>query len=232
LSAVWLSRNLRDPFEKEKTMTTRTTTLISIALVLAAMLAGVLLWSRLPDPMPSHWNAAGEIDGYISKFWGVFLMPLVTLVLMLLFLAIPHIDPLRANIAKFRGIFNWFIVGFVVYMLYVYALTLFAALGVPFNMTSMLIPVVGLLFIGVGYMMGKAKRNFFIGIRTPWTLSSEMVWDETHKLGSKLFMLAGAVTIVAAFLGENGIWLILAAILIAAFAPIIYSFLLWRRENP
>ncbi len=213
-------------------MTARTTTIVSLILIAAALLAGLLLWNRLPDPMPSHWNAAGEIDGYTSKFWGVFLMPLITIALLLLFLAIPHIDPLKANIAKFRGIFNGFIVAFVAYMLYVYALTLFAALGTPFNMTLMLMPVVGLLFIGIGYMMGKAKRNFFIGIRTPWTLSSETVWDETHKLGSKLFMLAGVLTIFAAFLGENGVWLILVGVMIAAFAPIIYSYLLWRRENP
>lgn len=213
-------------------MTTRTTTIISLVLIAAAVLAGLLLWNRLPDPMPSHWNAAGEIDGYMSKFWGVFLVPIITIVLVPLFLVIPHIDPLKANIARFRGIFNWFIVGFVAYMLYVYALTLFAALGTPFNMTAMLLPVVGLLFIGIGFMMTQAKRNFFIGIRTPWTLSSETVWDETHKLGSKLFMLAGALTIVAAFLGENGVWLILVAIFIAAFVPIIYSFILWRRENP
>lgn len=213
-------------------MTTRTATAISLILIAAAVLAGILLWSRLPDPMPSHWNAAGEIDGYMPKFWGIFLMPIVTVVLLGLFLVIPHIDPLKANIAKFLGVFNVFIVVFVAYMLYVYALTLFAALGVPFNMTAMLMPVVGLLFIGVGYMMGKSKRNFFIGIRTPWTLSSEAVWDETHKLGSRLFMLAGAATIVSVLLGENGIWLILAAIFIAAFVPVVYSYILWMRENP
>ena len=213
-------------------MTTRTTTIISLVLVAAAVLAGVLLWNRLPDPMPSHWNAAGEIDGYMSKFWGIFLVPIITIALLGLFLVIPHIDPLKANIAKFIGVFNVFILVFVAYMLYIYTLTLFAALGVPFNMTTMLVPVVGLLFIGVGYMMGRAKRNFFIGIRTPWTLSSETVWDETHKLGSKLFMLGGAVTIVSALLGEKGIWLLLAAMFIAAFVPIVYSYILWRRENP
>ncbi len=211
-------------------MSTKLTTLISLTLIVLAVLAGLLLWNQLPDPMPSHWNAAGEIDGYMSKFWGVFMVPMITLGLLGLFLVIPHIDPLKANIAKFGGIFNGFIVVFVAYMLYVYALTLFAALGTTFNMTVMLLPVVGLLFIGIGYMMGKAKRNFFIGIRTPWTLSSETVWDETHKLGSKLFMLGGAATIISAFLGENGVWLMLGAILIAAFVPVIYSFILWRRE--
>ncbi len=212
-------------------MSTKTSAAISLTLIAVAFFVGVALYARLPDPMPAHWNAAGEIDGYMSRFWGVFLIPLITIGLLGLFLVIPVIDPLKFNIAQFRGVFNWFIVAFVVYMLYIYALTLAAALGYPFNMTLMLIPVVGLLFIGVGYMTGKARRNFFIGIRTPWTLSSETVWDETHKLGSKTFMFGGVMTILSAFLGEAGIWLMLVAML-AAFIPIVYSYILWRRENP
>jgi uncharacterized membrane protein len=213
-------------------MSNKTTVFVSLVLIAAALAAGLVLWNRLPDPMPSHWNAAGEVDGYMSKFWGVFLLPIVTAALIPLFLVIPHIDPLKANIAKFRGAFNWFIMIFAAYMLFVYALTLAASLGYQFNMTVMLLPAVGLLFIGAGYLTGKAKRNFFIGIRTPWTLSSETVWDETHKLGAKLFMLAGAATIVSAFLGEIGVWLMLFAMLITALVPIVYSYLLWRRENP
>ena len=212
-------------------MSNRTSVILSFVLIAIALLVGILLYGRLPDPMPSHWNAAGQVDDYMPKFWGIFLVPLMTIVLVPLFLVIPNIDPLKANIAKFRGIYNWFIVLFVVYMLFVYGLTLAAGLGYQFNMTLLLLPVVGLLFIGVGYMMTRAKRNFFIGIRTPWTLSSEKVWDETHKLGSKLFMLSGLVTILSAFLGENGIWLMLAAMFVAAFVPIVYSYILWRREN-
>ena len=213
-------------------MSIKTAAIISFALIAIATIAGLVLYARMPDPMPSHWNAAGEVDGYMSKFWGIFLMPIITTVLTAFFLVIPQIDPLKANIAKFGNVFSWFIVLFVAYMLYIYALTLSASLGIQFNMTVMLIPVVGLLFVGVGYMMGQAKRNFFIGIRTPWTLSSETVWDETHKLGSKLFMAAGVVTILTGFLGETGIWIMMAAMMVAAFVPIIYSYILWRGENP
>lgn len=210
-------------------MSTKLSITISFILIVIATLVGAALWTQLPDPMPSHWNAAGQVDGYMSKFWGIFMMPLMTAGITLLLIAVPQIDPLKANIAKFRGLFNAFIVGFVVYMLYVYALTLFASLGYDFNMTIMLLPVMGILFIGLGYMMKSAKRNFFIGIRTPWTLSSDVVWDETHKLGAKTFMISGVVVILSAFLGEAGIWLMMAALFVASIVPVVYSYILFTR---
>ena len=213
-------------------MSTRTTLVLSLILILAATLAGLLLWNRLPDPMPAHWNAAGEIDGYMSKFWGVFLVPVITIVLVPLFLVIPNIDPLKANIAKFRGVFNWFIVIFVAYMLFIYALTLAAALGIQFNMTVMLLPVIGLLFIGAGYMMSKAKRNFFIGIRTPWTLSSDRVWNETHRLGSTLFIACGVLAILGSFFGGMAaFWLMLVPLIVSSVFLVVYSYVLYRRET-
>lgn len=212
-------------------MTTKTSILVSFILIVLATVAGLLLASQLPDPMPSHWNAAGQVDGYMSKFWGIWLMPLMTLGIALLLAAVPAIDPLRANIAQFRNLYNFFIVGFVVYMLYVYGLTLAASLGYQFNMSTMMLPAMGLLFIGISFLMKNAKRNFFIGIRTPWTLSSDSVWEKTHRLGAKMFLISGVVVLVSAFLGENGIWLMMAALLVAAFVPIVYSYILWREEN-
>ncbi len=212
-------------------MSNKLTVTISFLLILAATFVGLALYSQLPDPMPSHWNAAGQVDGSMSKFWGIFLLPLMTAGLTLLLLAVPAIDPLKANIAQFRGLYNAFIVGFVVYMLYVHGLTLAAALGYAFNMTMMLLPVMGLLFIGIGYLMKSAKRNFFIGIRTPWTLSSDTVWDETHKLGSKTFMASGVVIFFSAFLGENGLWLMTTILLVAILVPVVYSYILFARQE-
>jgi uncharacterized membrane protein len=204
---------------------------ISIALIAIAFIAGAVLYSQMPDQMPSHWNAAGEIDDYMPKFWGIFMMPLVTIGLLLMFVAIPYIDPLKANIAQFRGIYNIFILLFTVYMLFIHTMTLLAALGYQFNMTYVIIPAVGLIFIGTGFMIRKAKRNFFIGIRTPWTLSSDYVWEETHKLGGVMFMIAGVVTMLTAFFGETGVYMMMAVIMLAAFVPIIYSFILWQKVS-
>lgn len=212
-------------------MSNKLTLILAFSLILAAAVVGLALYGRLPDPMPSHWNAAGEVDGYISRFWGVFLLPLVTAGLTLLLFAVPFIDPLKANIAKFRRIYNAFIVGFVVYMLYVYGLTLAASLDYRFNMTLMLLPVMGLLFIGIGYLIKNAKRNFFIGIRTPWTLSSDTVWEKTHALGAKIFVVSGLVILVSAFLGEIGLWLMLAVLMVAIFVPVVYSYVLFAREE-
>ena len=121
-------------------MSTKTSITISLILVAVAFVAGIALWGRLPDPMPAHWNIAGEVDGYMSKFWGVFLMPVITIALVGLFMVIPHIDPLKANIAQFRDVFNLFIVFFTAYMLYIFALIIAAALGYQFNMTYFIMP--------------------------------------------------------------------------------------------
>jgi uncharacterized membrane protein len=213
-------------------MSTKAATITAITLVVISVLVAIALYPTMPDPMPSHWNAAGEINGYMSKFWGLFLMPLVTLGMLLLFLAIPRIDPLKANIAQFIESYNLMMVLLIVYMLYVYALTLLAATGYLFNMTTMLLPAMGILFIAIGFLIGKAKRNFFVGIRTPWTLSSDTVWAKTHALGKWTFVGAGVVCIFCAFLGEVAFWIMMICILAAAFIPIIYSYVLWKRENP
>jgi uncharacterized membrane protein len=210
-------------------MSTKTSLAISFTLIVIAAVAGIILWNQLPDPMPSHWNAAGEVDGYTSKFWGVWLMPLMTLGITLLLAAVPAIDPLKANIEKFRGLYNAFIIGYVAYMLYVYGLTLAAALGTQFNMTYMLVPVVGLLFVGISFLIEKAKRNFFIGIRTPWTLVSDEVWEKTHKLGAQTFRIGGVLVIVSASFGESGLWLMITALMFAGLTPVIYSYFAWRK---
>jgi uncharacterized membrane protein len=168
----------------------------------------------------------------MSKFWGVFLMPLMTTGLVLFFLAIPKIDPLRANIAAFRDVFNLFIVFFTGFMVYIYLLTLLWNLGYTgFNMSEAMLPALGVLFIFTGYLMRKAKRNFFIGIRTPWTLSSDRVWDETHRVGSVLFMIAGGLAFLGSFVGGvTAFWLIFVPIMVSVLVTLVYSYLLYQRE--
>jgi len=210
-------------------MSNRTTFLLLSLLILSAMLSGLILWERLPLQMAAHWNVADEVDGYTSRFWGVFLMPLIGLAMAILFWLIPRIDPLRENIARFRGMFNAFIVATVAFLLYLHFLTLLYNLGVHFAMSRMMLPAMAVLIYFAGELIRQAKRNWFIGIRTPWTLSDERVWTETHRLGSWLFKAAAVVILIAALLGRAASWISLAALLIAASVPIAYSYLLFER---
>jgi uncharacterized membrane protein len=214
-------------------MSTRLTSIIVLVLVLVVTIAGLFLWNRLPDQMASHWNVNDQVDGYMSKFWGVFLMPLITLGMFLLFLVIPNIDPLKANIAQFRDAFNLFIVLIIGFMVYVYALTLLWNLGYTnFGLGKAMMPALGVLFIFVGYMLRKAKRNFFIGIRTPWTLSSDRVWDETHRIGAILFTISGVLALLSSFFGGmTAFVMVMVPILGSAIFLVIYSYILYQRET-
>jgi len=214
-------------------MSTRTTTILVLVMIIGATLAGLLLWSRLPEQMASHWNFNDQVDGYMSKFWGVFMVPLITLGMFVLFLVIPSIDPLKANIAQFREAFNLFIVLMVVFMLYIYGLTLAWNLGyTDFKISTSILPAIGLLFIFIGFMLRQAKRNFFIGIRTPWTLSSDQVWNKTHQLGSILFMASGALAVVGSFFGgTTAFWMLMIPIFGSTIFLVIYSYILYRRET-
>jgi len=214
-------------------MKTKTTTSIALVLIGLAIFAGAMLWNQLPDQMASHWNANDQVDGYMSKFWGVFMMPLITLGMLVLFLVLPNIDPLKANIAQFRESFNLFIVLIVAFMLYVHGLTLAWSLGYQdFRMSATMLPFMGVLFIAVGWMLRKARRNFFIGIRTPWTLSSDTVWDKTHQLGSVLFMASGTLAIVGGFFGgTTAFWLMFIPLIGSSLFLVVYSYVLYRSET-
>ncbi|HUH96192.1 MAG TPA: SdpI family protein [Anaerolineales bacterium] len=214
-------------------MSTRMTLVIVFVLLLGSTLAGVLLWNRLPDPMASHWDINDQVNGTLPRFWGVFLMPIISLGLCVLFLLIPLIDPLQANIAKFRNVFNLFIVFLVLFLAYIYGLSLAWNLGLTqFHMSAWLLPALGLLFILIGFVIRRAKRNFFIGIRTPWTLSSEKVWDETHRVGSWLFMGTGVLAIIGSFFGAlAAYWFLFLPLIGSAIFLIAYSYWLYQRET-
>ncbi len=214
-------------------MSTSNTSIIVIALIAIAVIAGAVLWDQLPDQMASHWNAKDQVDGYMPKFWGVFLTPLVTLGMLGLFILLPNIDPLKANIAQFRNVFNVFVLFITVFMLYIHGLTLAWSLGYQnFKMSAAMLPFLGVLFIFVGYLLRQAKRNFFIGIRTPWTLSSDTVWDKTHQLGSILFMVSGALSIIGSFFGGMvAFWMLFVPLIGSTLILVIYSYLLYRNET-
>jgi len=204
---------------------------VIIAIIVLSFLIGLFFYPYMPEKVASHWDEQGVVNGYMPKFWGVFLVPIISLGLVILFLLIPKIDPLKKNIDKFRNYFDWFIIIFLLFMLYIYMLTILWNLGARFNMFQLMIPAMGLLFFYLGLLMQKAKRNWFVGIRTPWTMSSDYVWEKTHKLGAKLYMLAGIIALLGILLPKIAIWLVLVPIILVSIYTVIYSYIIYKKEK-
>ncbi len=200
-----------------------------VAIILMSFALGIYYYPQMSAKMASHWNAAGEVDGYMTKFWGLFLMPIITVVMYLMFLMIPKIDPLKKNIAKFRIWFDWFVLMIIIFFFYIYILSLLFNLGHTFNMTYAMLPALGVLFIFIGQMLEHAERNWFIGIRTPWTLSSDTVWKKTHMLGGKLFKAAGVLIFLTIALGKFAFWIVIFAALWAGLYPVVYSYFEYQK---
>ena len=204
-------------------------TLVAV-IVLLLFAVSAFFYPQLPDKLASHWNATGQADGYSSKFWGLFMLPIIAAVLTLFLLLIPRLDPLKANVEKFKGYYYGFIILFLLFFLYLHLLTIVYNLGYAFNMTMFLMPAFSVLFYYLGVMVSKAKRNYFIGIRTPWTLSGDSVWDRTHKLGGKLFKIASIITLLGVLLWQYAIWFMLVPISLVAIITVVYSYLVFRKE--
>jgi len=209
----------------------RKSNIIILLIILASFVVAVYLYPRMPDEMASHWNFKGEVDDYLPKFWGLFLMPIISLGLFLLFLLIPKIDPLKANIERFRKYFDGFIVLVMVFLFYVYLLSIAWNLGKRFDVGQMMVPALGILFYYCGILVQNAKRNWFIGIRTPWTLSNEKVWERTHKIGGKLFKIAGLIAFLGILFPNYVFYFIFVPVLSAAFYTITYSYFEYQKET-
>ncbi len=211
-------------------MKTKNIQILIIGLILVSSFIGAYLYPYMPDMMASHWDADGRADGYMPKLWGLLLMPLISAILFLVFVIIPKIDPLKKNIEEFRGYFDVFILLIFVFLFYIYMLTLAWNLGYRFNIMQLLAPALGLIIYYGGVMTGHAKQNWFIGVRTPWTLSSEVVWDKTNRLAGMLFKWAGVLAAMGAVFPEYAFFLILVPVILAAIYPIIYSYQEYQQE--
>jgi len=209
----------------------RKSRIIILLIILISFAVGIYLYPLFPDTMASHWNVQGQVDGYMSKFWGAFLMPFIVVGLFLLFIVIPKIDPLKENIEKFRKYYETFIVAIILFLFYLYILTLVWNLGITFDMNRFLIPAFGILFYYAGILVENAKRNWFIGIRTPWTLSSEVVWEKTHKIGGKLFKIAGIIALLGIFIPEYTFFLVMIPVLSFSLYVIVYSYFEYQKEK-
>ena len=203
--------------------------LFSIIVIIFAFATAFYFYPLVPQQMASHWNINGEVDGYMSSFWGLFLMPILMIVFTALLFFIPKIDPEKKNIEKFYDEFERFIIVFNLFMVYVYVLTILWNIGYNINMTASLMPAFAILFYFCGTLIGKAKRNYTIGIKLPWTLADDAVWDKTHKLGEKLFKITALFIFLGTFFTQYAFFLMFIPLIASTIYLFIYSYLEYRK---
>ncbi len=199
--------------------------LITSIAILLPMLAGIRLWNQLPEQIPSHWNAAGEIDGWSSKPFTVFGLPLILLAAQWLCVLGTGTDPKKNNHPqKVLHLVLWII---PVLSAVLHVVTYAVALGKEVRVEMVMPVLIGIVFTVIGNYLPKCKQNYTIGIKIPWTLNSEENWNKTHRFAGRLWVVCGFVIMLTGFFG--GFWVFLPVVLLMVIAPLVYSYILHRK---
>ncbi|MBA2877859.1 putative membrane protein [Anoxybacillus kamchatkensis] len=193
-----------------------------IILIACSYVLGLLAIPFLPDEVAIHWNVAGEADSFINKWWGALLFPIFLTGIVALVVFLPKVDPRKENYEKFEKVYRIFLHVFVLFLFSMYVVTLAYNIGIPVQV-DVVVPIgVGMLFIVLGNYMPKIKPNYFFGIRTPWTLENEEVWQKTHRVGGKVFVIMGIFIMLTIF--ATSVWRFIF-LMIIVFGGTMYLFI-------
>ena len=206
---------------------TRPAWYVAIGLVVAVIVGSGLVYGQLPDRVPTHWNLRGEADGYGSRALAAVALPAVLVGMLGLFAVLPHLSPAQFSLASFRATYGVIANIILVMLAFIQVMALMGALGYRFNMTRVL--VAGTL-LGLGLMgnfLGKVRRNFFVGVRVPWTLASERVWNETHRLAAWVTCGGGLLGSAVALAGYPLVGL--GFVLPIALVPVVFSLVRYKQ---
>lgn len=206
----------------------------AVVTVAAMFLLQAVLAERLPDPLPSHWNAAGAIDGTLPKRVGLWLLPGLWALLVAGSALLPRLSPDGFSIAPFAAVFRRFVLAFALFGLWLTAAIDAVCLGYPVSVPRHAVAATGMLFLVFGHGMGALTPNFYVGIRTPWTLADAGVWARTHQLGGRLWLAAGVLMLLAAATLplKATLAVLVGAIAVSALVPVVYSFAISPRPRP
>jgi uncharacterized membrane protein len=202
-----------------------------LALTAAALAASALLYAHLPEATPVHWGLSGQANGYVAKPWGPFVFPLMLLALTAVFSLLPVISPARFRVEPFAASYR-LIAGCVLGLIaWIDAVVMAAGLGAPLDPNRAVFVGLGLVLAVTGNVIGKVTPNFFIGVRTPWTIASPEVWRRTNRAAAWVMVVLGALMALGALLGASMLVLLLA-VLAASLGLVVYSYVLYRRLEP
>lgn len=208
-------------------MNTRTSIVTVIVLILLALLASVTLYDRLPDSIPIHWNIRGEADSFGAKVWAVWLLPgLMALMALLMFAVLPAISPRKFEVETFRSVYDLIVVLMMVLFLVIHLVSLRQGLDERFDGARLIVAAMFVFFAVLGNLMGKIRRNFWMGIRVPWTIASERVWNDTHRVAAWIWVATGLLGALLAWFGH--LFASLALLALAVIVPVAYSYVHYR----
>ena len=160
-------------------------------LMAGVLLASFVIYPYLPDQVPGHWNIHGQVDAYYPRSFGAFFPPLLAIAIYLLMLFTPVLDPRRDNYVRFKSAYTFLRWITIIFLVLIYAAAILAALGYQINIGIVVKALVAVLFIMIGNYMGQFRHNYFVGIKTPWTLANEEVWQRTHRIAGRIWVLGG-----------------------------------------
>ena len=202
-----------------------------VFLIAVAVVASVWSYPELPAQVAIHWNVYGQPDGYGSRLFAAAFIPCIMVGVTALFAVLPKIDPRRENYASFTFGFRTIFMATLALLLVVHLLVLAAGLGYKIDASYVFPLVIGALFVACGNVMPTFRHNYFVGIRTPWTLASEDVWRKTHRVGGKLFFASGLLMIASSLLPNAFRFpAMIALIFVTAFSTFILSYLYYRKK--
>lgn len=203
--------------------------LTSVAMIIIAAIAmSVLAYPRVPERMATHWGPGGQVDGWMSRTAGLSFAPAMMVGLTALFLVILLIDPLRKNIDKFFSYYAGFVVIFNLFLLTVHGWMILWNVGIQIPANVFMPIAIACLFFYIGIILTHVKPNWFIGIRTPWTLSNEIVWQKTHKLGGILFKIAAIIILIGAAFPQYTVLFIMVPVIAVSGITILYSLVVYK----
>jgi uncharacterized membrane protein len=191
------------------------------------------IWDKLPESVPTHWNAKGEIDDYSSRLFGTFLVPVMNIALYFLFLVLPKIDPRKKNYPLFGNAYWYIRLTIASFMMVMFFITINTAMGYLVLNPKIIIMLVLLLLAVLGNFMRTIRSNFFVGIRTPWTLDNPEVWKKTHEHSGRIWFYASlACLLILIFIPEQYMmWVFIPFIILISVYPVVYSYLIFRKLN-
>lgn len=205
---------------------------LPILLAAITVLFSFYFYAHFPERVVTHWNFSGQPDGYGGRTSAAFGLAAIIPALYVLMMVFPYLDPRRERYVEFRSVYLSFRTLLMFVMLAVYVATGLWNVGYPVQINHVVPFIIGLMFLFLGNYMGKIKPNWFFGIRTPWTLSSENVWNRTHRLGGWMFVLFGLAIMVSPYLSPTlGFGVFIAGVFIAVFGTVVYSYVIYRQEK-